>query len=154
MHSKHEDLFSGLMRFSDGTIALFDVNWLAPIKIREMRIIGEGGMYRVDLLNQDLYFYENSHVGYWSDATGRRGVSEGNVVKYRIDRGEPLTRELTSFLDTIRGLESEIVSVADGLAAVALAEAMKRSALEHRAIWNSDLSLPHLLPSAMTEAIG
>jgi predicted dehydrogenase len=154
MHSEHEDLFSGLMRFSDGTIALFDVNWLTPIKIREMRVIGEGGMYRVDLLNQDLYFYENSHVGYWSDATGRRGVSEGNMVKYRIDRAEPLTLELTSFLGAIRGEDSDIVSVADGLAAVALAEAVKRSALEHRAIWNSDLALPESLPSAMTAAIG
>ena len=111
-------------------------------------------MYRVDLLNQDLYFYENSHVGYWADATGRRGVSEGNMVKYRIDRGEPLTRELISFFDALRGLDADLVSVSDGLAAVALAEAVKRSAEEHRAIWNSDLALPISMASAATAAIG
>jgi predicted dehydrogenase len=142
MHSEHEDLFSGLMRFSDGTIALFDVNWLTPIKIREMRVIGEGGMYRIDLLSQDLFFYENSHVGYWSDATGRRGVSEGNMVKFRIDRAEPLHLELSAFLSTVRGNSPDLVSIYDGLAAVALAEAVKLSAEEHRAIWTSDLALP------------
>ncbi len=140
MHSMHEDLFSGLMRFRDGTIALFDVNWLTPTKIREMRLVGEGGMYRIDLLNQDLYFYENSHVGYWSDASGRQGVSEGNMVRYRIDRAEPLLRELQAFLRAVRGGTAPLVSMADGVAAVALAEAVKRSASLQRAVWGPDLT--------------
>lgn len=134
MLSDHEDLFSGLMRFSDGAIALFDVNWLAPVKIRELQIIGEGGLYRVDLLNQDLYFYENSHTRYWSDPEGRLGVSEGNMVKYRIDRGEPLRLELLSFVDHLEGKNGLVVSLDDGIAAVQMAEAVKRSAEEHRAV--------------------
>lgn len=140
MHSNHEDLFSGLMRFRDGTIALFDVNWLTPVKIREVRVLGEGGMYRIDLLAQDLFFYENSHIGYWSDFSGRRGVSEGNMVKYRIDRAEPLAREHEAFLGTIRGEENlDLVSIEDGVAAVVLAEAVKRSAEMHRAVWGEGL---------------
>ncbi len=136
MHSNHEDLFSGLMRFVDGTIALLDVNWLTPIKIREMRMVGEGGMYLIDLLAQDLYFYENSHVGYWSDFTGRQGVSEGNMVKYRIERAEPLLLEHRAFLRAIRGIEdAQLVTLEDGVAAVTLADAVKRSAEIHRAVW-------------------
>jgi predicted dehydrogenase len=136
MHSNHEDLFSGLMRFADGTIALLDVNWLTPIKIREMRMVGEGGMYLIDLLAQDLYFYENSHVGYWSDFTGRQGVSEGNMVKFRIDRAEPLFLEHRAFLGAIRGAEAgKLVTLDDGVAAVTLADAVKRSAELHRAVW-------------------
>ncbi len=141
MHSSHEDLFSGLMRFTDGTIALFDVNWLTPVKIREVKVIGEGGMYRVDLLSQDLFFYENSHVGYWSDSTGRRGVSEGNMVKYRIDRSEPLRAELLSFIHAIRGADVSLVSLDDGVTAVALADAVKRSAQLHQAISGDALNL-------------
>lgn len=140
MHSNHEDLFSGLMRFRDGIIALFDVNWLTPIKIREMRVLGEGGMYLIDLLAQDLFFYENSHVGYWSDFSGRRGVSEGNMVKYRIDRAEPLVLEHEAFLGAVGGnQDADIVTMSDGVAAVALAEAVKRSALMHRAVWGDGL---------------
>ncbi len=141
MHSDHEDLFSGLMRFADGTIAMFDVNWLTPVKIREMRIIGEGGMYLIDLLAQDLYFYENSHVGYWSAYGGRQGVSEGNMVRYRIDRAEPLRLELLSFVRAVRGVETDLVSIEDGVAAVALAEAVQRSASMHRAVRNADLHI-------------
>jgi len=141
MLSDHEDLFSGLMRFSDGAIALFDVNWLTPVKIRELRIVGEGGLYRVDLLNQDLYFYENSHTRYWSDADGRVGVSEGNMVKYRIDRGEPLRFELRNFAEHVRGNEkAQVVSLDDGIAAVQLGEAVKLSAELHRAIWRDELA--------------
>lgn len=134
MLSDHEDLFSGLMRFTDGAIALFDVNWLTPVKIRELQIVGEGGLYRVDLLNQDLYFYENSHTRYWADAEGRTGVSEGNMVKYRIDRGEPLRFELLSFVDHLQDKNGLVVGLDDGIAAVQLAEAVKLSAEEHRAV--------------------
>ena len=140
MHSNHEDLFSGLMRFKEGIIALFDVNWLTPMKIREMRMLGEGGMYLIDLLAQNLYFYENSHIGYWSDFSGRQGVSEGNMVKFRIDRAEPLVLEHQAFLRTIRGTEEiDLVSMNDGVAAVALAEAVQRSAQVHRAVWGEGL---------------
>jgi predicted dehydrogenase len=142
MLSDHEDLFSGLMRFSDGAIALFDVNWLTPIKIRELRIVGEGGLYRVDLLNQDLYFYENSHTRYWSDSYGRVGVSEGNMVKYRIDRGEPLRFELLNFVQYVRGTKAQIVSLDDGIAAVQLGEAVMLSAELHRAVWRDELIEP------------
>ena len=135
MHSNHEDLFSGLMRFQDGIIAMFEVNWLTPIKIREVRVLGEGGMYRIDLLSQDLFFYENSHVGF-SNFSGRLGVSEGNMVKYRIDRAEPLVLEHQAFMGAIRGeSDMDLVSMEDGVSAVALAEAMMTSANENRTMW-------------------
>ncbi len=134
MHRSHEDLFSGLMRFDDRSIALFDVNWLTPVKIREMRVVGEGGMYVVDLLGQNFYFHENADVGYWSDATGRQGVSEGNMVRYRVDRAEPLETELTGIMRAIRGETFEYVSMLDGLYAVALADAVKQSSELHEPV--------------------
>ncbi len=140
MHSDHEDLSVTLMRFSDGTIGLLDVNWLTPIKVRELTVIGEGGMYRLDYVAQDLYFYENSHIGYWAEYGGRSGVSEGNMVKYRIDRAEPLRVELEAFVRAVRGEQGGVVPLADGLAAVNLAEAVGESARIHRAVHNIDVS--------------
>lgn len=140
MHSEHEDLSVTLMRFSDGTIALLDVNWLTPIKVRELTVIGDGGMYRLDYVSQDLYFYENSYIGYWAEYGGRNGVSEGNMVKYRIDRAEPLRVELEAFLGAIRGHDKTVVPLADGLAAVTLAEAVRESARLQRAVRNIDVA--------------
>ena len=140
IHSNHEDLSCALMRFHDGTIALLDVNWLTPVKIRELTVIGEGGMYRLDYVSQDLSFYENSHVGYYSDFGGRTGVSEGNMVRYRIDRAEPLKVELESFVAVIKGEDVPIVPLEDGVAAVRLAEAVKESAIANRAIRGIELA--------------
>ena len=141
IHSNHEDLSCTLMRFHDGTIALLDVNWLTPVKHRELTVVGENGMYRLDYLSQDLSFYENSHVGYYSDYGGRTGVSEGNMVRYRIDRAEPLKVELESFASVIQGKEVPIVPLEDGVAAVRLAEAVKTSAMTNRAV--RDIELVH-----------
>ncbi len=142
MHSEHEDLSTSLLRFDDGTIALLDVNWLTPVKIRELTVVGENGMYRLDYISQDLYFYENSHTQYWSDFTGRQGVSEGNMVRYRIDRAEPLRREFEAFANAVGGKEVDLVSLEDGLLAVSLAEALKESAKTNRAVRNGQLLHP------------
>ena len=142
IHSGHEDLATGLLRFADGTIALLDVNWLTPVKIRELTVVGEGGMYRLDYLAQTLWFFENSYESQWSGPSKRQGVSEGNTVSYPIKRIEPLWVELEAFIDAVRGLDTEYVPLSDGVAAVALAEAMIRSSGVHRAITNGDLASP------------
>ena len=54
VHTSNEDLFTGIMRFVDGTLGLLEINWLTPTKIRELFVTGERGMYRVDYLTQDL----------------------------------------------------------------------------------------------------
>ncbi len=142
MHSGHEDLTTSLLRFADGTIALLDVNWLTPVKIRELTVVGENGMYQLDYQAQNLSFIENSHVSYWPAFMGRQGVSEGNLIRYRIERAEPLRVELDSFAAAIRGADVSLVSMADGIGAVALAEAMLLSARTHEAVTNGGLASP------------
>lgn len=142
IHSGHEDLATSLLRFADGTIALLDVNWLTPVKMRELTVVGENGMYRLDYQAQNLYFYENSHVGYWPTALGRQGVSEGDMIRYQIDRAEPLRVELASFAAAVRGEEVPLVTMEDGVGAVALAEAMLASARTNRAVTDGDLTSP------------
>src|SRR5205814_9486836 len=40
IHTDHEDLLSGLIRFADDTIGVLDINWLTPTKIRELLVTG------------------------------------------------------------------------------------------------------------------
>ena len=57
-HVTEEDLLSGLIRFKNGVVGVLDVNWLTPTKIRQLTVTGERGMYLVDYLMQDVFFYE------------------------------------------------------------------------------------------------
>ncbi|RME46989.1 MAG: gfo/Idh/MocA family oxidoreductase, partial [Chloroflexi bacterium] len=85
IHTEHEDLLLGLLKFADGTLGILDINWLTPTKIRELIVIGERGMFIANYLTQELQFYENNHVGVeaqWSSMAVLRGVSEGNMIKY------------------------------------------------------------------------
>jgi predicted dehydrogenase len=136
IHSLREDLMTGLVRMSDGVIGTLTVNWLTPTKIRELFVIGEKGMFRVDYLTQDLYFFENATVnsGEWETLRVLRGVSEGRMIRHVVNKKEPLRAEQEAFLAAVQGLQPVAVSGEDGLRALALAQALVVSGQEHRAI--------------------
>ena len=104
LHETQDDLFAGLIRFDNGNLGILEINWLTPTKIRELYVTGERGMFRVDYITQDLYFYENSETngGEWSTISLLRGVSEGMVIQYPIKKKEPLRAELETFISAVR----------------------------------------------------
>ncbi len=126
---EHEDLVSATAILSEGTIANHLVNWLSPMKERVTIITGERGTFVADTLTADLTFYANGTVSTsWDDIAQFRGVSEGDVVRYAISKPEPLRVEHESFRDAVLGHETDIVTMAQGVATVAVAEAMLASA--------------------------
>ena len=136
IHTAHEDLFSGLVRFEDGVLGVLNINWLTPTKIREITVTGQRGMFLANLLTQDLYFYENEKAGDldWGHLSLLRGVGEGQMVRLRLHRREPLRAELETFVVAARGEPAAIVSGEDGLAVLELAQALVRSGREHRVV--------------------
>ena len=136
IHSKFEDLMSGLVRLSDGTVGTLLINWITPTKIREFFVTGECGMFKVDYLTQDLYFYENALLNgsQWETLGLLRGVHEGSMTRYHVDKKEPLRSEQESFLAAIRDEAPLVVTGHDGLRALELAQAIVTSGLEHRII--------------------
>ena len=103
VHTEHEDLLLGLLRFENSITGSLEINWLTPTKVREIVVLGERGMFLVNDLTQDLYFYENAEVGgeLWPVLGTIRGVSEGQMVRYQLDRYEPLKAELQAFVTAI-----------------------------------------------------
>jgi predicted dehydrogenase len=136
IHTEHEDLVWGLLRFPDGEIGSLEINWLTPTKIREVLVLGERGLFRVDDLTQDLYFYENAQVNddLWSALKTLKGVSEGHMIRYAIQRYEPLKAELQAFLQAVNNGTPVPVSGEDGLKALHLALALVKSGKNHQAI--------------------
>ena len=136
IHSKFEDLLTGLVRFSDGIVGTLAINWLTPTKIREFIVTGERGLYRCDYLTQDLFFFENpvSSGSEWDNLRVLRGVREGQMVRHIIAKKEPLRSEQEAFLDAVENDTQVAVSGEDGLRALELAKTIVESGTEHRII--------------------
>lgn len=131
MRDDHEDHLSGLLRFANGVVGVLDVNWLTPTKVRELRVTGERGMFVVDYIAQDLYFYENSEAPLdWDAMALFKGVQEGNMTKIQLRRVEPLRAELEAFAANAASGERLVASSEDGLHALVLAQLLLRSAQE------------------------
>ena len=136
IHTDHEDLLVGLLRFPDSVTGTLEINWLTPTKVREVLVLGERGLFRVDDLTQDLYFYENAHLAgrVWPAYQTLKGVSEGSMIRFSLERYEPLKAELQAFLRAVQEGSAVPVSGADGLAALRLALALVESGQTHRVI--------------------
>jgi len=135
IHAKHEDLLTGILKFEDGTIGILDINWLTPTKIRELSLIGEKGMFLVNYLTQDLYFYENDfRNGNW-EGLAIMGVSEGQRVRHNVKRKEPLLAELESFVEAIENDVEPQIGGEEALRAVLLAERLIESGEQHQVVW-------------------
>jgi len=136
IHTEHEDLLLALLRFPDGMSGSLEINWLTPTKVREVLVLGERGMFKVDDLTQDLYFYENAFAGepFWPALQTLRGVIEGSMTRFAVQRYEPLKAELQAFLQSVQLSEPVPVSGEDGLEALRLALALVESGRAHQVI--------------------
>ncbi len=133
IHSTYEDLVVALLRLDDGSVGTLNINWLTPTKIRELFVTGERGMFRVDYLTQDLYFYENAIAlsPQWDTLNVLRGVSEGRMIRHVVAKKEPLRAELEAFLAAVRGEAPVPITGHDGLKALALAQAIVKAGQDH-----------------------
>jgi len=135
IHTEHEDLFTGIMKFANGVIGVLDINWLTPTKKRTLTVTGERGMYVVDYITQDLVFYANPDaLDTWvipdaaDDGAAVASVSEGQMTRRVIHRREPLAVELEEFARAVRDGGPPPVDPRDAVIALLLARTMVESA--------------------------
>lgn len=147
LQNEHEDLVASLLRFEDDVVGVIDINWLTPTKIRQLSILGERGMFLLNYLTQELWFYENRSARDRWEGLATVGVSEGSVIKYELERVEPLRAELDAFLDAVQHGYNGLVNGEEGLRAVYLAEQMLRASRERQVI-----ALPPYTPVPVLKA--
>ena len=143
IHTEHEDLFSGIMKFANGVVGVLDINWLTPTKQRSLTVTGERGMYLADYIAQDLVLFANSDaVETWERPradTTVTSVSEGEMTRYSIRRQEPLVVELSEFAAAVRDGGPPPVDPHDAMIALLLARLMVESAQTGRVVSGSAL---------------
>lgn len=135
IHTEHEDLLNGVIRFANGALGVLDINWLTPTKKRVLSVTGERGMYVADYITQDLTFYANTDAPQtWLNPGARdRGgpvvsVAEGESTRRSIVRREPLAVELEEFARAVRDGGPPPVEPRDAMIALMLAQKMVESA--------------------------
>jgi predicted dehydrogenase len=132
---EYEDLVAVTGLLADGTVTSHLVNWLSPMKERVTVVTGDRGTFVADTLNADLTFHANGIVPTeWDDIARFRGVTEGDMIRYAIAKPEPLRTEHEAFRDAVLGMQADIVTMRQGLATVAVAEAVIESARLGRSV--------------------
>lgn len=132
---QHEDLVSVSGLLSGGIVTSHLVNWLSPFKERVTVITGERGSFVADTLTADLTFHANAVVNadgsrnqMWDSLAVFRGVAEGDVTRFAFSKAEPLRTEHENFRNAVLGEPADIVTMAQGLEVVRVAEAIIESA--------------------------
>lgn len=131
----HEDLVAATGALDGGLVSNVLVNWLSPQKERSTVVTGERGTFVASTLTGDLTFHANGTVeSQWDDVAHFRGMTEGDVIRYAFPKPEPLRTEHEAFRDAVLGDTSRIVTLHDGLTAVAVCEAILESASTGQAV--------------------
>ncbi len=134
IHTSREDSLLGVLRFSNEATGMLDINWLTPTKVRELTVTGERGMFQVNYLTQDLYFYENDYTtSSWSELSRLKGVSEGTMTRLKVQKAEPLRLQYENVVEAIRADTLPSVTGEDGLAVLKVAYQLIASTYTHTA---------------------
>jgi predicted dehydrogenase len=126
LHPTNEDIVFGLLRFDNEILGILDVNWVTPTKVREITVTGEKGMFAVNYLDQNLYFYKNAvndviYNKQKSSLNNGFSIQEGEMIRYQISKREPLRNEIESFIDAVHTGKAPTVDAQDGIQALSLA---------------------------------
>jgi UDP-N-acetylglucosamine 3-dehydrogenase len=116
-HRKFEDYAQIMLTYKDGKSAFIESNWLTPYKTRTLTVTGSDAIMRLDYITQELWIEEPKEN-----------------LQPRYPWQEPLKLELQHFADCISEKKKPLITGADGLKALQIAEAALRSSAKNRAI--------------------
>jgi UDP-N-acetylglucosamine 3-dehydrogenase len=101
---KFEDYASILLKFQNGNAGVIKTNWLTPHKMRRLSVTGTNGIAYVDNIQSTLHIYN--------------GLPEINI---KVEKEEPLKKELEHFIGCIENNGEPGVSGIDGMFALKVA---------------------------------
>jgi predicted dehydrogenase len=128
VRSDSEDLASALLAFPTGRTASLTASRVGQQKIRRIQVTQPDCFVEADLIRQDVTIHRVQHAEFLTNEGPRYSQSGVVEIPYLQDRGEPLSLELSHFVDCIRGMVRPRVSGEDGLRALRLAERIRHAA--------------------------
>jgi predicted dehydrogenase len=119
-----DDLTIATVAFDNGLTASFETSRIAQQKIRTIEVTQHDSVIHADLVRQDVTVHRMTRHEYLADDGVRYRQSSVIEVPFLDQRGEPLVRELQDVVDAVRGGGVPTVGGADGVRALALADAI------------------------------
>jgi predicted dehydrogenase len=134
VHAKHgiEDVAYLNLDYGDGLVANFHVNWLSPVKVRQMILGGsEQSLIYNDMESSEKIKVYNRGINVGSDPEKRRQVlisyRSGDIWVPNIGTQEPLSRMVEHFAQCIQEGKTPISDGQSGLRVVKILDAAQRS---------------------------
>ncbi|MDG2351305.1 MAG: Gfo/Idh/MocA family oxidoreductase [Acidimicrobiales bacterium] len=128
MGREHEDLAVITSHFLNGVIGNHLVNWISPFKDRLVQVTGENGCFIADTITADLTLWENgSTQSDWDTLLHARGISEGDVIRFAIEKHEPIFVEAEAFRDAVLGIRDDCVTLEEARLVLQVAESCLQS---------------------------
>jgi len=115
---------TGMWSGDDGVIGSLTASRLSRQRVRRIAVTAETCRVLVDFLDQTVEIHRSSRPEYITTNGDVRHRVESVVERPMVETGEPLKRELASFLEAIAGGTTPEVTAEDGIRAVELAEAV------------------------------
>ena len=117
--SPKTDIANVRLEFESGCVANFTASRVSTERVRKLRFFQPGQYLSLDYGRQELLVFS---VGQEDPAVGTPSVNpQIKIAKPAVAAEEPLHSELRSFLHSVRTRSTPVVSLADGLNALALA---------------------------------
>jgi UDP-N-acetylglucosamine 3-dehydrogenase len=131
--SEFEDHANILMEFENGVLAVIEVNWLTPMKVRTVALTCSKNFVEMDYINQNLQV-SSSTIKKIDSGNLYRIPQEYDERKIELERNEPLKLELNDFLEAIERDGIPLVSGEEGIVTLEIASAAMLSLKEEKRI--------------------
>ncbi|MGA1873439.1 MAG: Gfo/Idh/MocA family oxidoreductase [Thermoplasmatota archaeon] len=123
---KHEDHATIMLSFQNGMEGVIEVSWLTPMKLRKITITGVEGVAEMDYIDQEVMVststsFDMDRFDLW------RIPQIYDMRRIRVRNEEPLVRELSDFLGSIRTGAEPMVTGEDGYRTLQIAKAAEES---------------------------
>ena len=125
---KQEIYAKALFKMDKGLIGSSEFSWVSPRKRREIEIYGVKGILRGNYVEQTVWFYENGEdlqnfdpKNYYKAVLLGGAIREGKVIKYPVQKQEPLKLEHAHFVSCIKNKSEPLITPEYAKKALAIA---------------------------------
>ena len=118
--SSREDYAEIFMKYKNAG-CFIQVNWITPIKIRNLSVTGTKGYAEMDYITQDIILYESNYTKSFETFGDVVKFSTPNKVVVGVEKGEPLRFELLNVIEAVEKNKDPLIKGEVGLEALKIA---------------------------------
>ena len=122
MGARDKNHVTAQLQFTGDVVGTLTASRVTQEKIRDLAITARNCRVDVDYMDQSVEIHRHSAPEYETDNGDVRFRHESIIERPSVESGEPLKRELRSFVGAVRNGHDPVVTGADGLRAISVAE--------------------------------